>query len=93
MATHFMGPMKPLIPFMLIIELISNFARLMSLSMRLFGNIFAKETLLGVLFLLGGAYFAPLPILILGVLVSLIQALVFTLLAVLYCSQAMEHAH
>ena len=90
---HFMGPMKPLIPFMLIIELISNFARLMSLSMRLFGNIFAKETLLGVLFLGGGAYFAPLPILILGVLVSLIQALVFTLLAVLYCSQAMEHAH
>ncbi len=90
---HFMGPIPLLVPFMLIIELISNIARLMSLSMRLFGNIFAKETLLSVLFILAGAYFAPLPILVLGVLVSLIQALVFTLLSVLYCAQAMEHAH
>ena len=90
---HFMGPVPLLVPFMLIIELISNFARLLSLSMRLFGNIMAKETLLSVLFMLAGAYFAPLPILCLGVLVSLIQALVFTLLSILYCAQAMEHAH
>ncbi|MDH3330494.1 MAG: F0F1 ATP synthase subunit A [Desulfobulbaceae bacterium] len=90
---HFMGPIPLLIPFMLLIELISNFARLLSLSMRLFGNIMAKETLLSVLFMLAGAYFAPLPILCLGVLVSLIQALVFTLLSVLYCAQAMEEAH
>jgi len=90
---HFMGPIPLLVPFMLIIEIISNFARLLSLSMRLFGNIMAKETLLSVLFMLAGAYFAPLPILVLGVLVSLIQALVFTLLSVLYCAQAMEHAH
>jgi F-type H+-transporting ATPase subunit a len=90
---HFMGPVPLLVPFMLLIEIISNFARLLSLSMRLFGNIMAKETLLSVLFMLGGAYFAPLPILCLGVLVSLIQALVFTLLSVLYCAQAMEEAH
>jgi F-type H+-transporting ATPase subunit a len=90
---HFMGPVPLLVPFMLIIEIISNFARLLSLSMRLFGNIMAKETLLSVLFMLAGAYFAPLPILCLGVLVSLIQALVFTLLSILYCAQAMEHAH
>jgi F-type H+-transporting ATPase subunit a len=90
---HFLGPVPVLIPLMLPIELISNAARLLSLSMRLFGNIMAKETLLSVLFMLAGAYFAPLPILCLGVLVSLIQALVFTLLSVLYCAQAMEHAH
>ena len=90
---HFMGPIPILVPFMLLIEIISNFARLLSLSMRLFGNIMAKETLLSVLFMLAGAYFAPLPILCLGVLVSLIQALVFTLLSVLYCAQAMEEAH
>lgn len=90
---HFLGPVPALIPLMLPIEIISNFARLLSLSMRLFGNIMAKETLLTVLFMLAGAYFAPLPILVLGVLVSLIQALVFTLLAVLYCAQAMEEAH
>ena len=90
---HFMGPMPVMAPFMFILEVISNFARLLSLSMRLFGNILAKEILLAVLFMLAGAYFAPLPILCLGVLVSLIQAVVFTLLSVLYCAQAMEHAH
>lgn len=90
---HFMGPMPVMAPFMFILEVISNFARLLSLSMRLFGNILAKEILLAVLFMLAGAYFAPLPILCLGVLVSLIQAVVFTLLSVLYCAQAMEPAH
>lgn len=90
---HFMGPIPVMAPFMFVLEVISNFARLLSLSMRLFGNIFAKEVLLSVLFMLAGAYFAPLPILCLGVLVSVIQAVVFVLLAVLYCAQAMEHAH
>ncbi|HIQ37246.1 MAG TPA: ATP synthase F0 subunit A [Desulfocapsa sulfexigens] len=70
---HFLGPIPVLIPLMLPIELISNIARLLSLSIRLFGNIMAKETLLGILFLLAGAYFAPLPIMMLGVLVSLDQ--------------------
>ncbi|MBM9536834.1 F0F1 ATP synthase subunit A [Desulfobulbus alkaliphilus] len=90
---HFMGPSKVLAPFMFIIELISNFARLISLSMRLFGNIFAKEVLLTVLFMLAGAYFAPLPILALGVLVSVIQGVVFVMLAMIYCAGAMEEAH
>jgi F-type H+-transporting ATPase subunit a len=90
---HFMGPSPVLAPFMFLLELISNFARLISLSMRLFGNIFAKEVLLSVLFMLAGAFFAPLPILCLGVLVSVIQAVVFVLLSVIYCAGAMEHAH
>jgi F-type H+-transporting ATPase subunit a len=78
---------------MFLLEIISNFARLISLSMRLFGNILAKEVLLGVLFMLAGAFFAPLPILCLGVLVSVIQAVVFVLLSLLYCAGSMEHAH
>ncbi len=90
---HFIGPVPALIPLMFPIELISNAARILSLSMRLFGNIMAKETLLAVLFMLAGAYFGPLPILCLGVLVSLIQAMVFVLLSVLYCASAMEEAH
>ncbi len=90
---HFLGPVPVLAPFMLLLEIISNFARLLSLSMRLFGNIIAKEILLAVLFMLAGAYFAPLPILCLGVLVSLVQAAVFVLLSVSYCAQAMEPAH
>jgi F-type H+-transporting ATPase subunit a len=90
---HFTGPIPIMAPFMIILELIGNFARLVSLSMRLFGNILAKEILLAVLFMLAGAFFAPLPILALGVLVSLIQAVVFVLLAIVYCVGAMEHAH
>ena len=90
---HFTGPMPVLIPLMLPIELISNFARILSLSIRLFGNIMAKETLLGILFALAGMFFAPLPIMVLGVLVSLVQAMVFVLLTVIYFAQAKEHAH
>ncbi|MFH7321111.1 F0F1 ATP synthase subunit A [Desulfurivibrio sp. D14AmB] len=90
---HFLGPMPVLIPLMLPIELISHFARILSLSIRLFGNIMAKETLLAILFILAGAYFAPLPILVLGVLVSFVQAAVFVLLSVLYFAMAMEDAH
>ena len=88
-----MGPSKALAPIIFVLEVVSNFARLISLSMRLFGNIFAKEILLTVLFMLAGAFFAPLPILCLGVLVSVIQAFVFMLLALLYCAGSMEHAH
>ncbi|MCK5404843.1 MAG: F0F1 ATP synthase subunit A [Desulfobulbaceae bacterium] len=90
---HFLGPLWWLIPLMFPVELISHFARILSLSIRLFGNIMAKETLLGILFMLAGAFFAPLPILCLGVFVSIVQALVFTLLSILYFSAAMEHAH
>lgn len=90
---HFLGPIPWLIPLMFPIEVISHLARILSLSIRLFGNIMAKETLLGILFMLAGAFFAPLPILCLGVFVSIVQALVFVLLSILYFSAAMEHAH
>jgi F-type H+-transporting ATPase subunit a len=90
---HFTGPIVWMAPFMFVLEVIGNLARLISLSMRLFGNILAKEILLGILFMLAGAFFAPLPVLCLGVLVSLIQALVFVMLSVIYCVGAMEHAH
>ncbi len=90
---HFLGPIPWMIPLMFPIEVVSHLARILSLSIRLFGNIMAKETLLAILFMLAGAFFAPLPILCLGVLVSIVQALVFVLLSILYFSAAMEHAH
>lgn len=90
---HFTGPMVVLMPLMLPIELISNLARVLSLSIRLFGNIMAKETLLAILFLLAGAYFGPLPILCLGVLVSFVQTMVFVLLTLVYFRGSLEHAH
>jgi F-type H+-transporting ATPase subunit a len=90
---HFLGPMPILAPLMLVIELIGHLARVMSLTMRLFGNIFGKEKLLGILFGLAGLYLAPLPVLFLGILVSFIQAVVFMLLSIMYFAGAMEEAH
>jgi F-type H+-transporting ATPase subunit a len=89
---HFMGPMWALAPLMLPIELISHFARVMSLTFRLFGNMVAKHKLLLVLALLA-PYIAPVPILGLGLLVSFVQALVFALLTMLYLSGSVEEAH
>ena len=90
---HFMGPVWPMAPLMFVIELIGHFARVMSLSIRLFGNIFGKEKVLGIFFALAGLYLAPLPILFLGILVSVIQAVVFMLLSIVYFAGAMEEAH
>ena len=90
---HFFGPVWPMAPIMIMIELIGHFARVMSLSVRLFGNIFGKEKVLGIFFALAGLYLAPLPILFLGILVSIIQAVVFMLLSIVYFAGAMEEAH
>ncbi len=90
---HFMGPVWWLAPLLFPIELIGHLARILSLSIRLFGNIFGKETVLSILFMLAGLYLAPLPILFLGILVSFIQALVFMLLSIMYFVGAMEEAH
>lgn len=90
---HFLGPVWWLSPLILIIELIGHLARILSLSIRLFGNITGHELVLGILFLLAGAVFAPLPIMALGIFVALLQAFVFFLLSIIYFSGAMEEAH
>ncbi len=90
---HFLGPVWWMIPIILPIEIIGHFARILSLSFRLFGNMMGHELVLGILFLLAGAFFAPLPIMALGVFVALVQAFVFFLLSVMYFTGAMEHAH
>jgi F-type H+-transporting ATPase subunit a len=90
---HFLGPVPVIAPLMLPIEIIGHFARVMSLTIRLFGNIFGKEKVLGILFGLWGLYLVPLPVMFLGILVSFVQALVFMLLATVYFTGAMEEAH
>lgn len=90
---HFLGPVWWMIPIILPIEIIGHLARILSLSFRLFGNMMGHELVLGILFLLAGAFFAPLPIMALGVFVALVQAFVFFLLSVMYFTGAMEHAH
>jgi F-type H+-transporting ATPase subunit a len=89
---HFFGPMWVLAPFMFIIEVISHLARVLSLSIRLFGNMIAKHVLLLVLFFLF-PYFLQVPILALGFLVAFVQAGVFSLLTMLYLAGSIEEAH
>jgi F-type H+-transporting ATPase subunit a len=90
---HFMGPIWWMVPIIMPIEIIGHLARILSLSFRLFGNMMGHELVLGILFFLAGAFFAPLPIMALGIFVALVQAFVFFLLSIMYFSGAMEHAH
>jgi F-type H+-transporting ATPase subunit a len=94
---HFLGPMRsvaaiPLMAMMFIVEMISHIARPLTLSVRLFGNMTAKHYLLMILGMLVPAV-VPTMILGLGVLVAVVQALVFSLLTTLYLAGAVEEAH
>ena len=90
---HFLGPVWWMAPLIFVIELIGHFARILSLSFRLFGNMMGHEIVLAILFGLAGLFFAPLPIMALGIFVAFVQAFVFFLLSIIYFSGAMEHAH
>jgi F-type H+-transporting ATPase subunit a len=70
-----------------LLEIVSEVAKIVSLSLRLFGNIFAGEVLLTVMASLI-AYFVPLPFLLLELLVGLIQAGVFAMLVLVYFTVA-----
>ena len=89
---HFMGPIIWLAPMMFFIEVIGHVSRVISLTLRLFGNMNGHELVLMIFF--GVAPFlVPLPMMLMGVLVSFIQAFVFMLLAMIYISGSMEEAH
>ena len=81
------GPMEF---FVGILEFVSEFAKIISFSFRLFGNIFAGEVLLiitGFLVPIG----APIPFLMLEIFVGFVQALVFAMLTVVFISIAVAH--
>jgi len=88
---HFAGPVIWLAPLMFPIELISNLVRPMSLGIRLFGNLFGDEQILGTIF---GLVNWVLPVLImpLSVFVAFMQTFIFVLLSILYISEV-SHAH
>jgi len=76
-----------------IIEIVSEISKVVSLSLRLFGNIFAGEVLLTVMLGLM-AYFLPIPFMFLELLVGMIQATVFAMLTLAYLTVATEdHGH
>ena len=94
---HFLGPIRslaalPLMILMFCVEVIGHIARPITLTVRLFGNMTGKHIILIVLGIIA-PILAPAVILGLGVLVSVVQAFVFALLATLYLAGAVEHAH
>ena len=89
---HFLGPIIWLAPMMFFIELIGHLSRVISLTLRLFGNMNGHELVLMIFFGLA-PFLVPLPMMLMGVLVSFIQAFVFMLLAMIYIQGSLEHAH
>ena len=86
----------PITFFVGLIEIVGEFAKIASLSFRLFGNVFAGEVLLVSMAALV-AYIVPIPFLFLEILVGVIQALIFSILLVVYftigASDHDEHEH
>jgi len=90
---HLAGPMLVLAPLMFAIELISHFVRPASLAVRLMGNMFGDHMVLTI-FLGFHLLLVPIPLMALGLLVCIVQTLVFTLLAIVYIALAVEeHEH
>jgi F-type H+-transporting ATPase subunit a len=98
-ALHFMGPsfelggikLPWLAPLMLPVEIASHISRPVSLSVRLMGNMIADHKV--VLAMVGiFPILLPVPFLMLGTLVVIVQTLVFTLLTIVYIATAIEHA-
>lgn len=89
---HFLGPVWWLAPIMLPVEIIGHLSRPLSLSFRLFGNMNGHELILLIFFGLV-PFLVPLPMMLMGVLVALLQTFVFTLLATIYIQGSLEEAH
>jgi F-type H+-transporting ATPase subunit a len=89
---HFAGPLPILAPLMIPIEIISHLARVMSLTIRLYANMFAGDLVTLVFFSL-----VPIgiPVIFLGLhlAVSLLQAYIFVLLATVYLAGAVAEEH
>jgi len=87
-----MAVMVSLVEFCVgLLEIVSEFAKMLSLSLRLFGNIFAGEVLLTVIYMLV-SFAVPLPFMFLELLVGAIQATVFAMLTLVFM-KSMSDAH
>jgi F-type H+-transporting ATPase subunit a len=86
---YYVDPIPMMVPF----KIVEDFTRPLSLSMRLFGNILADELVVAVLVFLV-PLIVPLPIMLLGLFTSAIQALIFATLAAYFIGEAVhEHHH
>jgi F-type H+-transporting ATPase subunit a len=85
----FLNFKSPLKFFLGIMDLIGEIAKIVSLSFRLFGNIFAGEVL-GAVMLFLFPFFTPLPFMFLGLLTAVVQGFVFSVLTLVFISMASE---
>jgi len=91
-SKKFLNFKNPILFFIGILEGVSEISRILSLAIRLFGNLFAGEVLLIVISCLF-AYVLPLPFLALELLVAFIQALIFSSLITIFYATAVQHGH
>jgi F-type H+-transporting ATPase subunit a len=89
---HFIGPVWWLAPLMLIIETASHLARILSLTIRLFANMFASDMVTLVFFTLFPIGI-PIIFMLLHAGVAIIQTYIFVLLATVYIGEAVAHEH
>lgn len=97
------GVQWALAPLLFVIELITQVSRPLTLAFRLFGNILGEDILIGIFALMGvglaALYYIPIgfpiqiPFIFLGILTSLMQALVFTLLSTIYILLSLGETH
>ncbi len=74
-----------------VLELVSEFAKIISFSFRLFGNVFAGEVLLAIMAFLV-PYLIPLPFMLLEIFVGFIQAFIFGMLTAVFVAMAVSHS-
>lgn len=89
---HFIGPVWWLAPLMLVIEIASHLARILSLTIRLFANMFASDMVTLVFFTLFPIGI-PIIFMLLHAGVAIIQTYIFVLLATVYIGEAVAHEH
>jgi F-type H+-transporting ATPase subunit a len=92
---HFVAPPgSPLFiaPIMLPIEIISHLSRVLSLSIRLFGNMFGEDLVILILFSIV-PFLVPLPMMFLGIITATLQAFIFALLTTIYLGGAVATEH
>lgn len=89
---HFAGPIWWLAPLMFPLEILGLVSRILSHSLRLFGNIAGEHVVAGIFFMLL-PIFLPLPMMFLGLFFGLIQTFVFIMLSAIYLSGAVAHEH
>jgi len=85
----FLNFKSPMGFFLGLMDLVGEIAKIVSLSFRLFGNVFAGEVL-GMVMLFLAPFFIPLPFMFLGLLTALVQAFVFAVLTLVFVSMASE---